>query len=161
MPIKLLERDQKLGANQPDHCLIPAFASGVIEGKNGAVRIRRHDPIKPTKGWRTAWRKLTEEAGLKGLQGHDLRYNWITSHAEIGPPVCAGSASGASVETDVGPLQAHQREGSPEGFRRTGTSEGKANSGSSREVAEEGRWHHRASVVFGEAGEQVLSALVQ
>jgi len=29
---------------------------------------------------------MTEEAGLKGLRGHDLRHNWITSHAEIGTP---------------------------------------------------------------------------
>lgn len=46
----------------------------------------RYDPTKPTKGWRTAWRKLTEKAGLPGLRGHDLRHNWITSHAEIGTP---------------------------------------------------------------------------
>jgi len=57
----------------------------VIEGRNGTtVRVRRYDPENPTKGWRTAWRKLTEKAGLKGLRGHDLRHNWITSHAEIG-----------------------------------------------------------------------------
>ena len=51
-----------------------------------AARIRRYDPERPTKGWRTAWRKLTQEAGLKGLRSHDLRHNWITSHAEIGTP---------------------------------------------------------------------------
>ena len=84
---QLLTRAEKLGASQPDHYLIPAFVSDQIEGKNGAaVPVRRYDPGKPTKGWRTAWRKMTEEAGLKGLRGHDLRHNWITSHAEIGTP---------------------------------------------------------------------------
>jgi integrase len=59
----------------------------VVEGKNGtAVRVRRHDPATPTKGWRTEWRNLTEKAGLKGLRSHDLRHSWITSHAEIGTP---------------------------------------------------------------------------
>jgi integrase len=84
---ELLRRAQNLGASQPDHYLIPAFVSAVAEGKNGTViRVRRYDPTKPTKGWRTAWRKLTKKAGLRGLRGHDLRHNWITSHAEIGTP---------------------------------------------------------------------------
>ena len=84
---QLLARAEKLGASLPDHYLIPAFVSDEIEGKNGTpVPVRRYDPGKPTKGWRTAWRKMTEEAGLKGLRGHDLRHNWITSHAEIGTP---------------------------------------------------------------------------
>jgi integrase len=84
---ELVARAQKLGASQPDHYVIPALASGVIEGTNGtAVRARRYDPANPTKGWRTAWRKLTVKAGLCGLRGHDLRHNWVTSHAEIGTP---------------------------------------------------------------------------
>lgn len=84
---ELLVRAEKLGANQPEHYLIPAPVKAVIEGKNGiVVRVRRYDPARPTKGWRTAWRKLTEKAGLKGLRGHDLRHNWVTSHAEIGTP---------------------------------------------------------------------------
>jgi hypothetical protein len=66
---QLVIRAQQLGANELDHYLIPALVNGVIEGKNGkTVRVRRYDPTKPTKGWRTAWRKLTEKAGLKGLR---------------------------------------------------------------------------------------------
>jgi len=84
---QLVIRAQQLGANQPDHFLIPALVNAVREGKNGkTVNVRRYDPTKSTKGWRTAWRKLTEKAGLKGLRGHDLRHNWVTSHAEIGTP---------------------------------------------------------------------------
>jgi integrase len=83
----LLARANALGANQPDHYLIPALIGGKSEAKNGVtIPVRRYDPTKPTKGWRTAWRKLTEQAGLKGLRGHDLRHNWVTSHAEIGTP---------------------------------------------------------------------------
>jgi Phage integrase family len=33
-------------------------------------------------GWRTAWRKLTKEAGLEGLRPHDLRHHAITKLAE-------------------------------------------------------------------------------
>jgi len=85
--LSLLVRAAKLGTTQPEHYLIPAFVKGTIEGKSGTVvRIRRHDPAHPIKGWRTAWRKLTARAGLHGLRGHDLRRNWITNHAEIGTP---------------------------------------------------------------------------
>jgi integrase len=83
---QLVMRAQKLGANLPDHYLLLALVNAVMERNATAVRVRRYDPTKPTKGWRSAWRKLTEKAGLKGLRGHDLRHNWITSHAEIGTP---------------------------------------------------------------------------
>jgi|SRR3984957_2605947 hypothetical protein len=38
--------------------------------------------LSPSRGWRTAWRKLTEEAGLGGLRPHDLRHHAITKLAE-------------------------------------------------------------------------------
>jgi integrase len=100
-----------LGANHPDHYLIPARVKAAAEGRNGtSVPVRRYDATKPTKGWRTAWRKLTEKAGLRGLRGHDLRHNWITSHAEIGTP--------------------HQRKGRTQSFRRTGPGQVRAEGGS-------------------------------
>ena len=40
------------------------------------------DPTKPMSGWRTAWRSLTREAGLRGLRFHDLRHHAITELAE-------------------------------------------------------------------------------
>ncbi len=40
------------------------------------------DPTKPMSGWRSAWRKLTKEAGLPGLRFHDLRHHAITELAE-------------------------------------------------------------------------------
>jgi integrase len=84
---ELMQRAQQLGACQPDHYLIPSRVDGVdTQAGTSGIRIRTYDATKPTKGWRTAWRKLTGEAGLKGLRGHDLRHNWITSHAEIGTP---------------------------------------------------------------------------
>ncbi len=40
------------------------------------------DPTRPMQGWRSAWRSLTKEAGLKGLRFHDLRHHAITELAE-------------------------------------------------------------------------------
>ena len=40
------------------------------------------DPTKPMSTWRTAWRRLTKEAGLPGLRFHDLRHHAITELAE-------------------------------------------------------------------------------
>ncbi len=40
------------------------------------------DPTQPMSTWRTAWRKITKEAGLPGLRFHDLRHHAITELAE-------------------------------------------------------------------------------
>ena len=40
------------------------------------------DPTQPMRSWRTAWRHLTEEAGLSGLRFHDLRHHAITELTE-------------------------------------------------------------------------------
>jgi integrase len=70
---RLLYRAHKLGAISPDHYLIPRRVGGKL-----------YDPTKPPSrwAWRTAWRKLTEEAGLAGLRPHDLRHHAITKLAE-------------------------------------------------------------------------------
>ena len=69
----LLDRAHKLGATSPEHYLIPRRLGG-----------KQYDPTQPPSrwAWRTAWRKLTEEAGLVGLRPHDLRHHAITKLAE-------------------------------------------------------------------------------
>src|SRR3989442_4658527 len=37
---------------------------------------------KPQKSWRTSWRQIVKEAGLKGLRFHDVRHHAITELAE-------------------------------------------------------------------------------
>ena len=69
---ELRDRGEKLGAANPEHYVLPACESGQVQ------------PDKPMKGWRTAWRKLTREAGLPGLRFHDLRHHAITELAERG-----------------------------------------------------------------------------
>lgn len=104
----LLIRAQQLGASQPDHYLIPALVNAVSEGKNGAsVGVRRYEPTKPTKGWRTAWRNLTDKAGLRGLRGHDLRHNWVTGHAEIGTPQSVLEAQAGHLSKRMSDLYKH------------------------------------------------------
>ncbi|HZQ67093.1 MAG TPA: tyrosine-type recombinase/integrase [Terriglobales bacterium] len=70
---RLLERAKDLGAVKPEHYLIPRRVSG-----------KKFDPTQPPSrwGWRTAWRKLTKDAGLQGLRPHDLRHHAITKLAE-------------------------------------------------------------------------------
>ena len=70
---RLLERAKELRAVKPEHYLIPRRVSG-----------KKFDPTQPPSrwGWRTAWRKLTKDAGLQGLRPHDLRHHAITKLAE-------------------------------------------------------------------------------
>src|SRR6266705_4203916 len=42
------------------------------------------DPTRPMSGWRSAWRKIRDAAGLRGLRFHDLRHQAITELAESG-----------------------------------------------------------------------------
>ncbi len=71
--VRLLERAALLGSLTPDHYLLPKRISGEI-----------YDPSQPASrwAWRTAWRKLTAQAGLKHLRPHDLRHHAITKLAE-------------------------------------------------------------------------------
>ena len=43
---------------------------------------REPDPTQPMSNWRTAWRRITRVAGLRGLRFHDLRHHAITELAE-------------------------------------------------------------------------------
>jgi Phage integrase family len=71
----LRERSKRLFGDslQPDWHLFP-HAEG----------FSRPDPTQPMwrGGWRTAWRNISREAGLKGLRFHDLRHHAITELAE-------------------------------------------------------------------------------
>jgi site-specific recombinase XerD len=70
---QLLSRAHALGAQSPDHYLIPRRVQG-----------KQYDVTKPPSrwAWRTAWRKLTEACGMGGLRSHDLRHHAVTKLAE-------------------------------------------------------------------------------
>jgi len=85
---ELWERAQLLFGSHPDPSWY-VFPHGEGQGpvakpKRGPAVSVKPDPTKPMSTWRTAWRKLTREAGLIGLRFHDLRHHAITELAESG-----------------------------------------------------------------------------
>jgi integrase len=70
--VELHNRAERLGSAGADYFVFPACENGHI------------DPVRPMKGWRSAWRSLTKAAGLQGLRFHDLRHQAITELAERG-----------------------------------------------------------------------------
>jgi integrase len=68
-------RAKRLGSSMPSTNLLP---------RRLATRV--YDPAQHQLSWRSAWRKLTKAAGLKGLRFHDLRHHSITRLAEAGVP---------------------------------------------------------------------------
>lgn len=72
---ELVKRAAKLGASTPEHYLLPRRVQG-----------KRYDPSRHQVSVRSAWRKLTRAAGLRGLRFHDLRHHSITRLAEAGVP---------------------------------------------------------------------------
>jgi integrase len=68
----LLDRATRLRIASPDGYVFPSCENLHI------------DATRPQKTWRTAWRKLTAAAGLKGLRFHDLRHQCITELLEGG-----------------------------------------------------------------------------
>ncbi len=68
--LELYERAKAFRGTQPEHFLFPACENGRIE------------PTRAQKSWRTAWRSLTEAAGIKGFRFHDCRHHAITELAE-------------------------------------------------------------------------------
>ena len=64
------------------HRPLPSESNQIVERKYTAF-----DPTRPIGSWRTAWRRLTKEAGLAGLRFHDLRHlhgvAWLKSGRSI------------------------------------------------------------------------------
>jgi len=80
---RLFERARLLKAINPEHYLFPA--SRCKHTKEGyTAGSDYYDPAKPMVSWRSGWRTLTRNAGLKGLRFHDLRHHSITKLAEAG-----------------------------------------------------------------------------
>ena len=70
---QLLKRAKEKGAVRPDHFLLPHRARNGEEG---------FDPERPMYGWRTAWDKLREAAGLPTFRFKDWRHSVITDLLE-------------------------------------------------------------------------------
>jgi integrase len=86
---RLLERAHKLGAQQPEHYLLP---------DNMARHTKPHDPLYDNrfdgwnpnshqKGWAYSWRKLRQIAGLPHIEFYSLRHTSITAGGEQNVPL--------------------------------------------------------------------------
>lgn len=87
----LRERAHLLGGGELEHFVFPACERNQFD-------FTRHQ-----RSWRTAWRKLTDAAGLKGFRFHDLRHQAITEMAEAG-------ASDATLQALAGHLSRRMME---------------------------------------------------
>jgi len=71
---RMIEMGEALGGGEPNHFIFCGC-------ENKPFDFTRHQ-----KSVRTAWRNLTEKAGLKGFRIHDLRHQAITEMAENDVP---------------------------------------------------------------------------
>jgi integrase len=70
----LYETAGLVNATDPEHYVFP------WQGGTGTV-----DPTRPMADWRSAWRSILKEAGIKA-RFHDLRHTAVTTMAEAGLP---------------------------------------------------------------------------
>jgi integrase len=86
--LDMRERAEFFGEVLLTHYVFPAQKTGAAFEGNAIVGWQHFlfDPTRPISSWRTAWRNLTKEAGLKGLRFHDLRHHVITKLIESGAP---------------------------------------------------------------------------
>ncbi len=67
------------------------------------------DPTRHQKSWTSAWRSLTEAAGLKGFRFHDLRHTAITELAEAGTSDAALKAIAGHITQEMMEHYSHVR----------------------------------------------------
>ena len=82
---RLKARAEALGASAPEHCLLPLALYRHTKDVAPCAGSG-YDPTRPMQCWRSAWRSLTDAAGLPGLRFHDLRHHAITKLCESGAP---------------------------------------------------------------------------
>ena len=83
---RLRRRAESFAPVQPSHHIFAAFVPKfTFSGKKVVgYNITAFNPTTHVKSWRSAWRRLTKEAGLAGFRFHDLRHCAITQLAESG-----------------------------------------------------------------------------
>jgi integrase len=70
----LYETARLINATDQEHYVFP------WQGGTGTI-----DPTRPMAGWRSAWRSILKEVGIKA-RFHDLRHTAVTTMAEAGLP---------------------------------------------------------------------------
>jgi integrase len=98
---RLYQRAELLGANDPDHYLLPADLSRHTKATDPLKGRRGFDPAQHQMSWNTAWRNLRKTAGLANLRFHSLRHTYITVMAELGVPLPVTQAAVGHVSNAI------------------------------------------------------------
>jgi len=93
----LYETARLANATDPEHYVFP------WQGGTGTI-----DPTRPMAGWRSAWRSILKEAGIKA-RFHDLRHTAVTTMAEAGLPDMTIMAQVGHVSPDMMKTYSHIR----------------------------------------------------
>ena len=80
---ELMKRAELLGANSPEHFLLPANLGRHTKSGDPLNGGRGYDPSRHQETWASAWESLKKAAGLPNLRFHDLRHTFITHAASI------------------------------------------------------------------------------
>jgi integrase len=80
----LLARAAALGANAPEHYLLPADLSRHTRHSDPLHGYCGFDPARHQESWRSAWRSLVSAAKMRGVHFHDLRHTSITEGRKQG-----------------------------------------------------------------------------
>ena len=83
----LLTRANQLGSIEPTHYLLPANGSKHTNLGDPSFGNCGFDVTHYQASWRSAWRRLTKQAGLEGFRFYDLRHHFVTRLAESGVPI--------------------------------------------------------------------------
>jgi integrase len=91
---RLLQRAYKLGAEKPEHYLLPADLSRHTKPTDPLYgrRFDGFDPNLNQRSWVTSWGKLRAKAGLPNAQFYQLRHTSITAGAEENVPLAVMKA---------------------------------------------------------------------
>ena len=108
---RLIRRAAKLGAVRPDHYLLPADLSRHTKSIDPLKGNRGYDPTRHQQTWRTAWRKMTQAAGLSHVHFHDLRHTALTRGREQGVDI--GILKALAGHMDARMTEYYIRVGSP------------------------------------------------
>jgi integrase len=98
---QLLARARLLGANQPDHYLLPADLSKHTKKIDPLHGGKGFDPARHQTSWNSAWESLKKAAGLEGFRFHDLRHSHITRAIEAGVSIEVVMAQVGHISPDM------------------------------------------------------------
>jgi len=105
---KLLERASRLGANKPEHFLLPTLLerhsrpTDPLYGKGEGF-----DPTHPMGSWAKEWNTFRKAAKIQHRRFHDLRHTYCTRAAEAGVPLPVTQAQMGHMNAQLQSIYTH------------------------------------------------------